>query len=559
MDYKDFEDIESLESQKAGFDFKGFLFKALNLWKLVLICIGVALIVAYFINARKQNIYRLDSLITVENDQNPFFTANTSISFNWGGVSGKVGSIITAVKTRTHNELVVDSLEFYKEYLKQGKYHLIDVYKESPFEVVTNKSAPQIINKALSIKILDKENFELSYEFENETGLAQIYDTKEKKSINLEPGLFKKTFRFGEVIQLPFFNGVIKLKDNSTLNPEIKYYVRYLNFDSVVNIYRNTINIAPSSNEASSVLRLSLVGKNKSKIVDFLNATSAILSKTELERKNLYATNTIKFIDSSLGNVDAKLKLVTDEMNDFRKKNKVFDVEEEMLQVSDQLRTYEQEQLQEQSKLNYLNTLENYLKTRTDYTQIAAPSTVGITESNILSSASRIIGLSVERRNLEYSTKEGSILFDDLDRKIDTEKNVLLEAISSTRNTIGVQLNTLSRKIAGLEGKLIGLPENQQEYLKIQRKLDLSREAYNIYQAKRSEAAIVKAANVSDITVIDDAKDIGNQPIGPKKSLNYMLALMIGFFAPMFMIFVIYLLDSTVHGSDEIEKINGNI
>ena len=556
MDYKDFEDIESLESQKVGFDFKGFLFKALNLWKLVLVCIGIALIVAYFINVRKQNIYRLDSLITVENDQNPFFTANTSISFNWGGVSGKVGSIITAVKTRTHNELVIDSLEYYKEYLKQGKYHLIDIYKESPFEVVTNKGAPQIINKPLRIKILDKDTYELSFEFENETGIVQIYSTKKKKPIKLESGLFKRTFRFGESVQLPFFNGVVNLKDDSIINPEINYYVRYLNFDSVVNSYKNTINIAPFSNEASSVLRLSLVGKNKSKIVDFLNATSAILSKTELARKNLYATNTIKFIDSSLGNVDTKLKLVTDEMNNFRKKNKVFDVEEEMLQISDQLRTYEQEQLQEQSKLNYLNTLENYLRTKTDYSQIAAPSSVGITEVNILSSVSRIIALSVERRNLEYSTKEGSILFDDLDRRIDTEKNVLLEAIKSTRNTISVQLSTLVRKIASLEEKLIDLPQDQQEYLKIQRSLDISREAYDIYQAKKSEAAIVKAANVSDITVIDEAKDIGNPPIGPKKSLNYMLALMIGFFMPMFLIFVIYLLDSTIHGSDEIEKMS---
>ena len=65
----------------------------------------------------------LDSLISIENEQNPFFTANTSISFNWGGVSGKVGKVLTTIKTRSHNELVVDSLQFYMQYLKEGKYH----------------------------------------------------------------------------------------------------------------------------------------------------------------------------------------------------------------------------------------------------------------------------------------------------------------------------------------------------------------------------------------------------------------------------------------------------
>ena len=90
MDYNPQDEFEARESGNIVFDFRGFLFKALNLWKFILLCLVVALIVAYLINVRKQNVYKLDSLISIENDQNPFFTANTSISFNWGGVSGKV-------------------------------------------------------------------------------------------------------------------------------------------------------------------------------------------------------------------------------------------------------------------------------------------------------------------------------------------------------------------------------------------------------------------------------------------------------------------------------------
>ncbi|MEO8773224.1 MAG: polysaccharide biosynthesis tyrosine autokinase [Gelidibacter sp.] len=100
------------------------------------------------------------------------------------------------------------------------------------------------------------------------------------------------------------------------------------------------------------------------------------------------------------------------------------------------------------------------------------------------------------------------------------------------------------------------LPEDQQEFLKIQRKMNISQEAYNIYLTKRGEAAIVKAANVSDISTIDEAKDIGEGRIGPNKSLNYMMALMLGFFIPMFLIFVMFLLDNTIHGSDEVERLS---
>ena len=141
--------IDTEETGRVSFDFRGYLFKVLNLWKFVLLCIGSALLIGYLINVRKQNVYKLDSLISVENDQNPFFTANTSISFNWGGVSGKVGKIMTAIKTRTHNEKVVDSLQFYMQYFIEGKYRKEDVYKSTPFSFEIDKSKPQVLGLSL--------------------------------------------------------------------------------------------------------------------------------------------------------------------------------------------------------------------------------------------------------------------------------------------------------------------------------------------------------------------------------------------------------------------------
>ena len=75
--------------------------------------------------------------------------------------------------------------------------------------------------------------------------------------------------------------------------------------------------------------------------MDYLNATSDILSKTELQLKNLYATNTIKFIDSSLAAVNLNLQGANEEMNDFRKKTKVFDIDDEMLLISDKLKEFD--------------------------------------------------------------------------------------------------------------------------------------------------------------------------------------------------------------------------
>jgi hypothetical protein len=73
----------------------------------------------------------MDTLISVK-ESNPLFTSNTSLVFNWGGTSDQVQTITTTLQSRSHNELVVDKLQFYINYLVQ-EYNLIDGYGSVPF------------------------------------------------------------------------------------------------------------------------------------------------------------------------------------------------------------------------------------------------------------------------------------------------------------------------------------------------------------------------------------------------------------------------------------------
>ncbi len=551
-------DIQNIDEEglNFSFDIKGFFNKILNYWKVFLLCLTLGLLVAYFINARKQNVYSLSSLISIENNKSPFSTANTSISFNWGGVSDKVGQIITTFKTRTHNELVVDSLKFYMDYLQEGKYQKIDIYKKAPFTFTLNLAEPQLLDNFIGIRFLNENSFELFTEFEDEQGKGQLYTTKSFQTIyNLPVGAFNKTFKVGEAIELPFLNGILELKPDYNIEPNSEYFLRFKDFDQVVNSFQKTIKVA-SLQKSTSIIQLTLIGHNKNKIVDYLNATSAILSKTELERKNQFATNTIKFIDSSLTSVDSNIKDVSQKMDNFRKKNNIIDVEGDMQQISDNLQNFQKQQEETNVKLNYLNSLETYLKTRRDYSGIAAPTSVGITEVNIIGGVTRILALSTERKTREYTTREESSIFQNIDRQIDAEKNVLLETIASTKNTLGTQLKNINSNIGVLQSRLSNLPNDQQEFLKIERQLNVSQAAYDQYITKRSEAAIARAANISDIVIVDGAKDIGGGKVGPNTSLSYLIGLLAGFFIPIITLFVVYFLDNTIHGVEDVKRLS---
>ncbi|WP_321538969.1 hypothetical protein [Flavobacterium piscinae] len=116
LESKDF----TLFENQIKFDLKGFIIKLAGYWKWFFISWIVAFLIAYNVNIRKEKIYELDTTIAVKEESNPFFTSNTSLVFNWGGTSDQVQGLASAIKSRSHNEVVVDKLDFYLDYLKKG-------------------------------------------------------------------------------------------------------------------------------------------------------------------------------------------------------------------------------------------------------------------------------------------------------------------------------------------------------------------------------------------------------------------------------------------------------
>ncbi|WP_374958195.1 hypothetical protein [Gilvibacter sp.] len=135
-----------IEDVEYNFDFKGLLISVLKHWPFFLIAWGIGLAIAYYVNIRKLPVYTMSNMISIKDDQNPFFTTNTSLTFNWGGTTDKVNTALIILRSRTHNEAVVDSLQFYTNYLQDGKYQRTDAYKLVPFEFIADTSKYQVLN-----------------------------------------------------------------------------------------------------------------------------------------------------------------------------------------------------------------------------------------------------------------------------------------------------------------------------------------------------------------------------------------------------------------------------
>ena len=104
----------------------------------------LSLITARFLNGYNTKLYSLKTTISVKEETNPLFSSGTNLTFNWGGASDIIETVNIILRSRTHNEKVVTKLQFYMDYLKDGKYRFEDVYGETPFKVIVDEKNFQL-------------------------------------------------------------------------------------------------------------------------------------------------------------------------------------------------------------------------------------------------------------------------------------------------------------------------------------------------------------------------------------------------------------------------------
>ncbi|MEN9489356.1 MAG: hypothetical protein RL494_1621 [Bacteroidota bacterium] len=547
LDTKDFSFFET----QNNFDFKAFFTKILGHWPWFLISLAIAFTIAYQINVRKQKIYGVSTTIAYKEENNPFFTANTSLVFNWGGTSDQVQTLMTTIKSRSHNEMVVKELNYYIEYLRQGKYNIEDAYGEVPFYINIDKNIPQLTEQLINIKFVSPNEYEIAINFEEPSISLLNYTTEVASKTTVPVGEFKKRYKIGEQVALPFLHWKLELTNNPGLYEGSTHLVRLANFNQTVKDYKE-IEIETDA-KGGAILVLNLQGTNKARMVDYLNGTIKALMNRQLRDKNQFATNTIRFIDSTLVAMEGQLKNTEDELKNFSKDKNIFEVELGGAKISDKISDLDLQKDLLSRKLAYYNTLKTYLVNSVDYAKLPAPSVAGIEDPNIIANVSKLTSLSAERSEMKYVLKNDK-KFKDFDIQMDALKSVLLENISSAKGSIQYDLDMINKKIGFAENSIKKLPEQQQELVKINRKYDLNKNVYNSFLEKRSEANIVRAANLSDIQFIDPAKDTGGGLLGPKTNINYILALFLGLLIPLIMVFSMTILDSTIKNTEDIIK-----
>jgi capsular exopolysaccharide synthesis family protein len=535
-------------------DIKGYFFFFFSNWRLFLITIPIALAVAYYVNISTERIYSLHSTIAVKEKQNPLFSTGTNIAFNWGGVSDKVESIRRVLSSRSHNEKVVRELEYYIDYLRQGRFRVEDVYGDTPFLVKLKTDKFQLTNTIITIEFIDNYRFKLSIDFGEESKVSMInYQNNKTHIYDVTTPTFSQEYKLDELIDLPFLNFTLTSVEGLGNISDKSYMIRFLSVDQSVSKYRK---VNATSIPNTSLLNVSQSGPNKKRIVDYVNKTVDVLSIAALQDKTNYAFQTLDFITEQFKNTEDSLRLIESDIGKYKKSKGIYNLSLEGSQIFSETTGLDKNQRDLTDRLEYYNNLEDYINTSQNYIDVPAPAIVNIEDESIGEKIRVFTQLSTEKEKLKQEVTSNHPSLIALNQEIQTTKQILLENVSSLKNLLNLNIKNSKRRENDYNYQLKRLPEKEQKLLNFQRKYALTESNYLYLLQKGYEARTAIAATVSDITVLDSAKDTGQKSSKPRKPFNYMVGLLLGTLLPLFIIIAIEVLDTKIQTVEDIEGLS---
>ncbi|HEX3006113.1 MAG TPA: hypothetical protein VHO90_00700, partial [Bacteroidales bacterium] len=289
-------------AEEENVDIKNLIFKFLSQWYWFAFSLITALIIAYAFNHWSQRIFEIKTSILIKDEQTVLdsrFSSGLGIYNTQYRISNEIGIL----KSYQLTERALDRLDFEIDYFVGNRFFDVDLYKASPFRVVIDTSASQPVNATFNLTFISPDEFKLSiheenvgrYSFRLNKRIGQYAEVIADRKYKLFEKIKTNEFAFTVVPQnVENPQEFIGKKLSFRINPPADLVKRYRNFNV-------------TADKSSSIITIALRGGNIDKMVDFLNTLTDEYLKKGIERKDLIAENTIKFIDTQVGEISDSL------------------------------------------------------------------------------------------------------------------------------------------------------------------------------------------------------------------------------------------------------------
>lgn len=523
------------EDQNDDFNVREAIERNLNNWQWFVIGAFMCLSVAYVYLRYTVPQYQASTTILVKDDKKGGMLSELSAFSDMGlgsGMKSNLDNEVEILKSRSLAEKTVLKLGLNVSMTRQGKVIDVDIYQNSPIQVLFLNPKPAFFTDKMSLEFvkLTHETFELTA----------------KAVADVSPILLnkKKQFRYGEII--PTRNGdliitKIVLKTN-TIVDERPINILVSPLENVVESYRKRTTVEPVS-KTSSVVVISMKDAVFKRAEFYLDNLIQIYNADAAADKNFISESTSRFVAKRLLLISQELDGVEKDVEQFKTTNKLTDIDTEAKLFMEGSSDYNKKKVAIEIQLNMVGSMLDFIKKSSNSDLL--PSNLITTEGDAPALMDSYNQLVLERNRILKSATVANPTVIKLDQQLASLKLNITESLRRLQSNLGIQKRDLGSQEGMLNSKIGDIPVQERQFRVIARQQKVKEELYLYLLQKREETAISLAATEPNARVIDSAK-ASKTPVFPKKNMIYLAALLIGLLIPFGILYIRDLLDTKV-------------
>ena len=314
--------------------------------------------------------------------------------------------------------------------------------------------------------------------------------------------------------------------------------------------YCNSLSIAPTS-KTTSVAVISLKNSSLQRGQDFINQLLEMYNRNTNNDKNEIAQKTAEFIDERIGIISKELGSTEANLESFKRDAGITDLTSEAQIALAGNAEYEKKSVENRTQISLVNDLRKYLRGN-EYEVL--PSNVGLQDAALIGAIERYNEMLVERKRLLRTSTENNPTIVNLDTSIRAMKANVQATLEGTLQGLMITKESLDREASRYSRRISNAPSQERAYVSIARQQEIKAGLYLMLLQKREENAIALAATANNAKIIDEAiaDDI---PVSPKRSMIYLIALVLGVGIPVGIIYLVELTKFKIEGRADVEKL----
>jgi len=529
---------EQRQTEGLQIDFKRIAFRAIRFWYLVVLSLVTCVFIAFLINRYALHVYEITASIIIREKDESSSAAQILYSNSLIDPYRNYLNEPYIIKSYPLMESVVKELNFEVAFYKRGNVKTSEIY-DVPFKAKLLYTAK---GGSMIFKIIDENTFSL-------------------EPANNGSSHREAFFKFNDSIDYLESRFVVFKNSNRSIN-------QYRN-DRMLMVIRPPLSIASYyvnrikvdwAEEGAGVLNMSISSSIPEKDIDFMNGLIAMYQKYNLDKKNQTAERTIKFIKEQLKDISDSLKIFENKLLKFKIQNSSYVAsggasrsDDEATRLYEKLTPLEAQKMELIIRGRYFDYLLKYIGNGENLDQVVLPSSVGIDDHVLTGIVTKMVDIQDELKLYLGKGLAENPLIKTAQKKLNEIKGNLIEAVNTFKSADKLKWDLLKDQIGVVEKQIAQLPLAQRQFITIQRNYSLLEGLYVFLMQKMSEAAISKASNVTDVTIVNPPMQ--GKSISPNTVRNYVVGVFASLFIPFGLFLLFEVINQKVQSKEDIDKI----